>query len=1594
MITPTPSSPGVRVVSTGAGREFATTDIACNGLVNNFDCVGNQQMLIVESYDPPDFSAVHIQPGNVNDQFYVIFRPVPGDSHKDYNPAGPLTYGAQGQEATFNTDSPATIYSGVAIDNYRVKVIGNNPDTRGAAYFQRNSGTLIQGFRHCLFDVESPAQRIFEAGSGYGNCMLQDSTVIMQASATGVFFASYGNPWMSIQRNTFHRKGGVGAILADLFYGDVRDNVFSNLGAPAVKGNVSANSLFNNVSDYNGGGEVANTTVLPAGSLLVDTNNDLRPKPDGPLIGAASDTARQTYDSRGGYRGQNPDLGGSMYTAAVAPQIANAVITKIELFGQKVVVTGTYNSVADTATASLPVGANPNGAVAANGAVVFGNGAFTATFTKVAPGGYGVPVIKFKNLTGTGGTTGGDVVNIAVPALPTVSVSSQSHDGTHMTISGKVTGFPTDGTVTMTPLASSPNGATAKTGPITINDAGTFTAEIDVSSGNYDKPTVSVSNATGTSTGQGVPTSLYANGSAPSGYPAVDLIPYQAPAFDTPSVDLGMTVANVSLENTTGLYRVSQSFTFGLVLPKGAMKMTDGLIAADPTNGAAIRIQVDAKSSWQDGSMRHAIISAHLSSLNIGEVRAIKLKRQSFNNLGDTPIALSDYMASANNPTPTVVIVESGITYTADVNAALSAPNAKILNWLTGPEASEFIIEVPLLANGTAHSGLRVYAHMRWHFNNRGKLDIVVENCDAYSPGLHDYTYDVTVNIKGSVLFSQSGLTHYSRARWKKSFVDLLAYWVEAHDAINVQFNPHEVINTKMFPNILVPDTLGEPLLNANYGDQVYTQNGGGYDVSPMRNGIYAPAMGTTGGRPEIGLQSRWICDWLVSQDKRVRKWSLYHADIGGSWSSHLRDRSTGPANGQILDVVHWPYGADIGTDGDCTNPATGKLEAFKFQDSSTYMTADVAHHSAFSQAAYALTGDYYYLEELIFWCSFVTWHQNPYYRAKQEGLIVSDQVRGQAWSLRDFGDAAALIPDNSPYKATWNYILERNLNYYNTNYSDNPNANPLGTIQNGYSVSYNVKGAPNANGVSTWMDAFFTSAVGHISEMGFSSADRLLYYKARTTIEMLTNKKYCWIFAATYGLAVKDGVTGVPFQNWDEAYRGTQTEAMQSMPWASQAMADQYDSEIPNAPGSTHAGEIPGFAYSAEGYPANIQSGLAFAVDSGYPGGLKAWEQFEARTLKPNYAIDGLQFSQMPRSYNRNAVQHPGAPTGISASLGSNGIVTVSFNAPAYTGNSPITKYTVHGSDGTATDGLSSPIQVSQSDLTHANYYVTASNTAGEGPQSAGTNWIAGTNSGATDPVPTVNSVVVSPATATGSQKFSASVLGTNNPSQVVTWTSVQQTITVTATSGADPTKSGKATVTIAAQSAPPPAPIVTGVTVAPSAATLSGNASKQFAASVQGANSPSQGVTWSATGGQINTSGLFVAPSATQSPQTITVTATSTQDPTKSGTAVVTVPALVQSGPTARTVVLKLKDHNGSPVPNAGNLSWCVHAQLKPGQYTAPIAQGDGATSDTSANVALNFSSTIALGSLVKVEVTESDGTLNQSPAPRSFVGLVEVQ
>ncbi|MBV5346278.1 MAG: hypothetical protein JZU63_12565, partial [Rhodoferax sp.] len=96
-----------------------------------------------------------------------------------------------------------------------------------------------------------------------------------------------------------------------------------------------------------------------------------------------------------------------------------------------------------------------------------------------------------------------------------------------------------------------------------------------------------------------------------------------------------------------------------------------------------------------------------------------------------------------------------------------------------------------------------------------------------------------------------------------------------------------------------------------------------------------------------------------------------------------------------------------------------------------TIWSTDAAHQASFAYIPYLVSGDSFYLDEIQFWANWNMGRQNPGYRSRNLGLINSDEMRAQAWSLRSLGESARALPDSHVMKEYFKTKLSNNLAWY-----------------------------------------------------------------------------------------------------------------------------------------------------------------------------------------------------------------------------------------------------------------------------------------------------------------------------------------------------------------------------------------------------------------------------------------------------------------------------------------------------------------------------------------------------------------------------------
>lgn len=658
--------------------------------------------------------------------------------------------------------------------------------------------------------------------------------------------------------------------------------------------------------------------------------------------------------------------------------------------------------------------------------------------------------------------------------------------------------------------------------------------------------------------------------------------------------------------------------TFGHVFKRGQISANETVLLKD-AKGNLIRTQVDKKANHPDGSLRHAIISAKVNLASPQEKVSI------FKSTGAKPSTpISRAQLQQYNFDLTLSLNVEGFAYQTNLSDVIA--NGKLeQQWLSGSIANEFIFSSPIKNSQKQphpHLQARFYLRTYGRNNEKAKVSVIVENTFAYQPNPRNYTYNVKLTSQGKTLLQQNTVEHYHHSRWKRDVI------LKGNDPVHIVFNKNYLMNTKAIPLYDPSIQVDESTIN-NYYQKYQAKN------QLMDRGTVLSPMATTGGRTDIGPLPGWTASYLINQDKRLKNVTLGNSSQAGSWSIHYRNKQTD----QVVRIDKKPYAGLLGNPLDFINRETSKSEAFpkcQQQRCTNPHKPDSAHQPSLAYVPYALTGDFYYLEELQFWANYNILNHNPWYRRKGEGIFRNRQIRDEAWSLRTLGQAAYISPDQSPVKSYFQKILDNNLTYLeniyiNKNDSDREGKETLidnfGIRTGSYTLVYN-----NKTGLAPWMDDFHTWSLGFLKELGFSKAEKILDMRAKFSIERMLNKEFCWIFASSYSLKLMDKTGGrqdSSYRSFEEVFKNTIDIDLQKMPCNSQQMFNYYNKQNQK---QLKLGEMVGYAYSTEGFPSHLQIALAVAAESNYPNALTAWKTFANRSAKPDYS-KGLQLALVPRS-------------------------------------------------------------------------------------------------------------------------------------------------------------------------------------------------------------------------------------------------------------------------------------------------------------------------------------------------------------------------
>ena len=698
-------------------------------------------------------------------------------------------------------------------------------------------------------------------------------------------------------------------------------------------------------------------------------------------------------------------------------------------------------------------------------------------------------------------------------------------------------------------------------------------------------------------------------------------------------------------------------------------------------NGTAVATQADVKGRWPDGSVKHAIISFYLPTLAANSTVTVTFANQTSGNAAGF-LAKADMLGTGVDFDATMALTNGSTTVSASARSMLS--NDKFEYWLKGSIMTSVIIADHSAARSAdigfdANKSFRPIFHATfWPGINKVKVRYIGEI--ANTEALQDQIYSLALKLGSAApqtVYSKNSINHIAASRWTKEF------WLGgAPSPIEINHNLPYLAKTKAMPNYDTSRTIPEAALAEAYTDP-YT----GWSV--VAKDLYDPGnmmkyMASTGGRDEIGPYPTWTVRWLYTGDKRVADQTVGNAQLSAAFPVHFRegnsnktfDNSGTNALGRVLSIKARPTvflnSGNFYIDFTYTDPADKLTPVGPMTDGGWW--PDGAHQPDFHSPLYALSGDYFYLEEMYFWASwgaaYTSYGTDIYYGRGPTSDTggITGEVRGDAWLFRNRVQAAFLAPDGTAEKnyftkltndaiAIWEGTVgitgtpnqgNANWTWGNTvaaqKYGSHgvPTIPPLRFWDEGGAVpswSEDVDPAVATNRTPHWQHAFLLYSLGNAKNLGFATGS-LLSWLAPVTIGQLTDVGYNPYLIGAYQMPTVRKLDNCFYGLWPDSKLGFFTSY--------NAQAD-FTSQLADA---------------NHGYPFIALTATAFAANE--PGGSAAWTFMQQQVLPAPSLNNNPKWLILPQGVVLPTCTYTLAATSVAVvGTASTGSVNVTSAAP-----------------------------------------------------------------------------------------------------------------------------------------------------------------------------------------------------------------------------------------------------------------------------------------------------------------------------------------
>jgi hypothetical protein len=640
------------------------------------------------------------------------------------------------------------------------------------------------------------------------------------------------------------------------------------------------------------------------------------------------------------------------------------------------------------------------------------------------------------------------------------------------------------------------------------------------------------------------------------------------------------SITSLTIREKANVTTSNYPLTFGHVFKKGDVANGITVIA----DGVSLETQCEIRCRYDDGSVRHAVISVILPKVESNHDLILQLAPSSDSSnsggMSKTEILATNVGSKIN------LNGLSGSGYSgnliADLRKAISDSD-DFKYWLNGPVCTEVLVTQRLNNSLNAAWEARFYPDTQFGI----RVSNAIENVEADYRGNISYAVEIQLgNSSPVVAYSKSTFAHITSSRWRK------VLWIgKEPPEVEIRYDLPYMISTGHVMNYDTSLTVSESKLSEAYSAFLSTD----HDI--MGNGSMAKYMPMTGGRQEIGILPTWATRYLLSMDNRMREVTLRHGDLSGHWPIHYRESDSSKSfYGHIVSIDDRPsvrtsgdYASTWGFPEDNLPSAIGSL--------STDWTPDRSHQGSFAYLPYLITGEYYYLQEMYYWAGWdlsqgpghIDWGRNY-----AEGLI-RDQVRGEAWAIRNIAQASALAPDSDIEKAYFNSKISNNIREWMKEQGRYPLMN--------WGLGKCTKIAVCESGTLPFHEDFMLVSLAHMKDLGFSTGQILDWFSS-FVINRFSHPDFNPYNGAVYIL---------PIVNHDGSY----------MTWAevNAALGEQSGSQPSSFPDPDYA-----FSY-------RFVSLAALSCVTQYPNGLKAYNWMKANVNTQSCLNDDPTWGFIPRS-------------------------------------------------------------------------------------------------------------------------------------------------------------------------------------------------------------------------------------------------------------------------------------------------------------------------------------------------------------------------